>query len=226
MTSWLVDWFITSKVEVTLDEARRYRRTHLCLTDHEIKSLDNKTMRRIYNSKITHLLLNKNSLTLAGFPRDFGFFGQNLISLTLAGNKLTEIPASIGLLKSLKVLNVSCNPLAQELPAALSELKSLRKLYAHHTNIGIIPEEVSQMKELKVLGLRHNRIQSIPPVVLKLPKLQRLTLSNNQIREIPLELVEARALIHFNLNFNRVSVLPTNIWDQMQVSQSLLPQCL
>ena len=52
---------------------------------------------------------------------------KNLVSLDLSGNRLTALPASIGLLKHLEILNASNNDL-RELPSTLHDLPCLQML--------------------------------------------------------------------------------------------------
>ena len=75
--------------------------------------------------------------------------------LYLNGNNLTEVPASIGSLKSLRVLDISSNKLTS-LPKALGTLFNLRYFYLFDNDIREIPTSFGNMVSLEFLGIEGN----------------------------------------------------------------------
>ena len=71
-----------------------------------------------------------------------------------------QIPTSLGILKALKILNISCNKFS-----------------------GMIPTSLGYLENIETLGLSHNNIfGSIPPTLTKLQQLTILNVSNNELR--------------------------------------------
>jgi Leucine-rich repeat (LRR) protein len=69
--------------------------------------------------------------------------GRELRSLVLAGNKLTQLPASVFELQHLQVLDLSENELT-EIPADVMKLESLKILDVRNNPISGIPKDVAK----------------------------------------------------------------------------------
>ena len=69
--------------------------------------------------------------------------GRELRSLVLAGNKLTQLPASVFELQHLQVLDLSENELT-EIPADVIKLESLKILDVRNNPISGIPKDVAK----------------------------------------------------------------------------------
>ena len=69
--------------------------------------------------------------------------GRELRSLVLAGNKLTQLPASVFELQHLQVLDLSENELT-EIPADVVKLESLKILDVRNNPISGIPKDVAK----------------------------------------------------------------------------------
>ena len=96
--------------------------------------------------------------------------------LSLRNNNLTgHIPAAIGLLDSLFVLNMANNEIAGPIPPAIGRLLRLNYLNFGHTGlVGPVPPEMGNMKGLEYLGLGHTRLSgSLPETLSGLVKLER-----------------------------------------------------
>lgn len=74
----------------------------------------------------------------------------NLINLNISKNKVTAIPASIELAKSLMKLNVSENEITS-LPATMGKLSELVELDIHINKITALPSTVGHLKNLQRL---------------------------------------------------------------------------
>ena len=107
--------------------------------------------------------------------------------LNLDYNALTDVEAVVAF-KGLKWLRLNNNKL-ERLPADLSALNSLRRLY-----------------------LRDNAFTVVPPALAKgLPELETLDLSGNPIGEIPDWLAARKGLRHLNLSDTHVKRLPADL---------------
>jgi len=80
-----------------------------------------------------------------------------LTRLYLDNNQLMILPPEIGLLRNLRVLNVSQNHL-QELPNCIGMLSSLVELLLFDNQIRTLPQEVGYLYKLEVLGIVGNPI--------------------------------------------------------------------
>ncbi|XP_069695876.1 leucine-rich repeat-containing protein 58 isoform X2 [Periplaneta americana] len=73
----------------------------------------------------------------------------------MGGNRLVEVPDSVGKLQQLQALNLSDNML-ESLPAAIANLKNLKSLLLHKNMLRTLPTEIIALKCLAELSLRDN----------------------------------------------------------------------
>ena len=85
---------------------------------------------------------------------------DRLTELTLEGNQLRELPASIGALGRLRELWVHGNEL-DALPAALGRCASLTVLQCHHNRLSDLPDALATLTSLQGLYLQSNRLTGL-----------------------------------------------------------------
>lgn len=95
-----------------------------------------------------------------GVPAEIGRL-TNLEVLNLRGNKLSTLPASIGNLSKLMELDVSENQL-ESLPSELANLGQLEKLSAQVNKLSQVPGAMGVMSQLRSLDLSKNQLWSLP----------------------------------------------------------------
>lgn len=78
-----------------------------------------------------------------------------LKELYLASNKLSHIPAAVGQLRSLTVLELS-NNLLTEVPPELGMCTSLKQLFLFDNQIQVLPYELGSLFNLELLGIEGN----------------------------------------------------------------------
>jgi len=83
--------------------------------------------------------------------------------LNLANNRLTSVPAEIGQLMSLVELSLSGNQLTS-LPAEIGQLTSLERLYLDGNQLTSVPVEIGQLTSMRELFLGGNQLTSLPAV--------------------------------------------------------------
>jgi Leucine-rich repeat (LRR) protein/predicted DNA-binding WGR domain protein len=94
---------------------------------------------------------------------------------------LTVLPASIGNLKKLEVLEIEQSHQLESIPDEIGLLKNLRKLNLKDTAIRSIPNTIGQLSQLKKVHIWSNRnLQSIPASINQLKKLEQLWITSNR----------------------------------------------
>jgi Leucine-rich repeat (LRR) protein len=135
--------------------------------------------------------------------------GTSVTGLALSENGLKgALPASLGNLVNLQLLDLEGNAVSGPLPKNLGRLANLRALYLGLNQIsGALPRELGSLVNLQVLDLPFNRVSgSLPPELGNLASLRILNLGGNQISgSIPAQLGNPRLLTYLDLSSNQLS---------------------
>ena len=91
---------------------------------------------------------------LAGLPTSVLKLNK-LEELYLGANKIQEIPAEIGDLKELRLLDISNYELVH-LPTSIKKLDYLEKLYLGYNKLTALPTELGDLKNLTEMYVRGN----------------------------------------------------------------------
>ncbi|KRT80673.1 hypothetical protein AMK59_6264, partial [Oryctes borbonicus] len=75
--------------------------------------------------------------------------------LSMGGNLLTEVPSTLGQLKSLQAL-VLCDNQIEKIPTEIAKLQYLKSLLLHKNRLKTLPQEICTLKNLSELSLRDN----------------------------------------------------------------------
>ena len=140
-------------------------------------------------------------ITVGGSP-------LRVTEITLNGVELGGIiPAELGKLTHLRMLDLSENHLSGAIPAELGQLTRLLDLRLGDNYLGgSIPPELSGLTQLQELDLANNLITGeIPAELGQLVNLQTLRLSHNQLAEaLPGSLGQLANLSSLNLGYNQL----------------------
>ncbi|RVW60067.1 TMV resistance protein N [Vitis vinifera] len=102
----------------------------------------------------------------------------NLERLDLSSTAIEELPSSIGHLKALKHLDLSCCENLVSLPGSISNLSSLETLYLLEcSRLKHFPDIRGDMKNLKTLDLQSTTMKELPSSIGRLHALEHLYLS-------------------------------------------------
>jgi len=131
---------------------------------------------------------------------------SSVTSIELPRNNLSgHLPAEIGQMIELEILNLSDNNLSDELPDSLKYLINLMSLNLSHNQINGNPiNNFSNLDNLISLDLSYNNFNgNIPKDLSKLINLEVLNLSNNNFQNnIPIEIFRLQHLVELNLQNN------------------------
>ena len=120
-------------------------------------------------------------------------------------NKLTELPAEIGDLRELRLLNVRNNQLVG-LPTSVQRLTKLERLYLFENKLTELPAEIGDLRELRTLSVRDNHLIDLPTSIKRLTKLEELELTRNKLTELPAEIGDLRELRFLSVIHNPLTV--------------------
>ena len=123
---------------------------------------------------------------------------------------ITTLPAEIGQLSNLQILNLSNTPITT-LPAEIGQLSELQRLDLEGTPISTLPAEIGRLKNLQWLDLSNTSITALPSEIGRLTNLQRLDLSNTPITALPSEIGQLISLQNLNLSDTQISAFPMDI---------------
>ncbi|XP_071960197.1 uncharacterized protein [Antedon mediterranea] len=169
-----------------------------------------------YNRNLELINLGWNSIqTLedAVFRRQ-----EDMTDLTLAGNKLTEIPYAVSSLRTLQVLQLYQNQITSLENNPFVGLDSLQFLNLHDNQISKIEGTVFlRNPELSNIYLNANKIQSIPANLFRnLRSLDYLALSDNQITNFHVNTFRMAGNIRsLDLQRNQLTTLPSGLFVGM-----------
>ncbi len=129
---------------------------------------------------------------LRTLPDSFGNLTQ-LESLTLDGNRLTEIPSGIFKLKNLVSLDLFSN-LITHISPEIGHLTSLRYLKLTRNNFHELPDEIGHLKNLQRLRLDYLDLWALPKGIGGLSSLQMLEVCHGRLGDIPAEIQHLKNL--------------------------------
>jgi len=130
-----------------------------------------------------------------------------VVKIELHDKGLTSVPAALGGLTALTMLDLSHNMLTQ-LPVALGRLTALTTLDLSQNMLETVPAEVEGLTALAQLNLAHNKLTSIPAELGQLTALTFLSLCDNQLTSVPAELGGLAELMDLSLGRNKLESLP------------------
>jgi len=111
-------------------------------------------------------------------------YWRKLQVLICDDNELTELPTSIGKLRSLQGLYCTNNRL-QNLPNSLGKLRSLQKFICYNNQLREIPTSFGNLLSLELFDCKGNHLKELPASIYNLKRLARLECADNEITILP-----------------------------------------
>lgn len=123
---------------------------------------------------------------------------------------LMELPAEIGQLNSLQVLDLY-NTQVSELPSEIGKLSSLLMLDLDRTQVSTLPSEIGKLSSLQGLFLGSTQVSTLPSEIGQLSSLQTLYLMNSQVSSLPAEIGQLSSLETLDLRNTPLTSLPPEL---------------
>lgn len=191
------------------EKLKKYRGIPLIISNYNALI----SIEHIFGQKIPHIAKN-------GRTRPFSFNTKNgqitelrLTKFSLKNFiKIKDLPEEIGLLKSLKYLEIQLTDISS-LPKSFESLISLEKVILSHNKLKKLPESFGLLKSLKFLDLNHNNLSFLPESFTHLSYLEFLDLSHNKISKIPSSFNQLQRIKTLDLSNNKIEELPDNFQD-------------
>ncbi|TPX38952.1 hypothetical protein SeMB42_g06541 [Synchytrium endobioticum] len=155
--------------------------------------------------KIEKLDVSEN-LNIKELPFDLAYSFTSLLSLSMTGNELYQVPRALHVITNIATLDLSRNRIKSLEGSGLGNLVNLIQLDLASNLIESFPAEIAQnLKHIEVLNLSNNRIIHFPTDLCRYvgQSLRRLDMSFNAMRStIPEVIGEMKALKILRLHGN------------------------
>eukprot|EP00299_Pterocystis_sp_00344_P009787 c4230_g1_i1.p1 GENE.c4230_g1_i1~~c4230_g1_i1.p1 ORF type:complete len:579 (+),score=166.57 c4230_g1_i1:46-1782(+) len=177
------------------------------LTDLDVSHNQLKDICRLPYPNMTQLVLNNNKIE--ALPE--GCFSElaAVKSINLASNRLTAIPAAVGLDRCRQLTEFNCdNNALTEFDGNFSE-SVIATLFFGSNRFTAIPTCIFEMKQLSNLVLNSNKIENVPADIQKLTKLTMINLQNNDVKQLAPEMATIKTLKKVNVVGNLLKSIPT-----------------
>lgn len=160
----------------------------------------------VKNDKVVSISLLFNNIE-GTLPATIGDL-KNLKVLELSFNKLSgSIPMDIGRLESLEVLALNGNNLSGSIPSSIGDLKYLKDLHLSSNGFsGVLPTSLGNLSELEILNVFDNNLSGTIPINLAFSKnLKKMIVAENEIIET--DSYSSLLLFNNDKNFTPVDAL-------------------
>lgn len=156
------------------------------------------------------------------------FAPEKVTVLNIVSNfDIKQLPAQLGTLLNLEMLDLSCLENLTALPAEIGLLKKLKQLRIFNGNgcsMNVtIPDSIGQLTELRVLvlygaldgryafaeGATPSKGKTLPKTMTQLRALKQLDLGRNGMKIVPPEIAALQQLTELGLDYNEITELPT-----------------
>ncbi|MHA1281925.1 MAG: leucine-rich repeat domain-containing protein [Promethearchaeota archaeon] len=131
---------------------------------------------------------------------------------------LTNLPESIGNLKSLEIFNLDSNQLTT-LPESIGNLKSLEYLSLYNNKLTTLPQSIGNLSSLKELWLNRNQLRTLPESFWNLKSLEKLSLHGNQLTTLPeslLDLISLKTLYFYKSDEKRLDAKGKRVLSELK----------
>jgi hypothetical protein len=144
---------------------------------------------------------------------------NDLETLVLADNDLSEVSDQIGRLQKLRMLDLGHNRMTR-LPDTLSDLDSLTDfLYLHDNQLSALPDTFARLTRLRYLNISENAFEQLPQCVFSMAGLIELRASGNRLTSLPDCIASLTRLRELHLRDTKLTSLPESIGSLHELRQ-------
>ncbi|XP_022700519.1 leucine-rich repeat-containing protein 40-like isoform X1 [Varroa jacobsoni] len=195
------------------------------LTEQEIRAIDVSLERSATEAwwdqqPLSKLFLASNQLIT--LPAEIGQL-EHLTVLELQDNVIMTLPKQMEALSNLVRLNLSRNKMT-ELPDCICHFKDLKVLQLQHNSIVSVSDNVNGLISLDELDLSHNKLKGLPESFTFLSKTKRIDLSNNKIESLPPDMDSLIQLRCLDVSNNMLTELPEGLGRCSHLEQLIIRQ--
>ena len=115
---------------------------------------------------------------------------ESLRRLDLNRNSIAEIPDVLGGFPNMISLNLALNREITQIPPSIGQMRSLERLYLGYNNLSSLPKEITNLQSLRYLGLGYNEFSVLPEFLCQLTALESLNVTSNPLSELPESLAQ------------------------------------
>ncbi|KAJ0837134.1 putative TIR domain, P-loop containing nucleoside triphosphate hydrolase [Helianthus annuus] len=173
-------------------------------------------------------VLIMGGLNMKEFPNYIitGHSINSLLELSL-GNKIEEVPLSIGNLHKLVSLNLGCCEKLKSLPGSICRLQHLTSLNLFASGIEELPEDLGQLECLEELHLNDTKVKHLPGSICMLKHLKTLSLHHCQLLEkLPEDVGQLESLEKLDLSLcPNLREIPNSICELKCLKELYLQGC-
>ncbi len=170
-----------------------------------------KILRKFKDLKsLKNLTLFRNSFI--NYPDEFDHI-ENLETIYIDGDSITNIPLSIGKLTKLKAFALSdcINIDLKQVFDVLRNNRSLIEFEYSASNIDRLPDNIQQLNQIEWLVLYGNKFNKIPTNIKTMSNIKRLGLFDNEIETLGIDKTSLINLEYLDLNFNPITNIPEEL---------------
>ncbi|XP_066440147.1 malignant fibrous histiocytoma-amplified sequence 1 homolog [Eleutherodactylus coqui] len=161
----------------------------------------------LVDTKIQTLNLDRNKLKSVSGINHL----QELKTLILSKNELTDFPMEIQSLSHLEKLELNQNKI-QTIPIGIfSNLKDLKHLKLNNNRLSKLPMDLGSCSKLQYLNISHNLFHCFPECILEIKSLKEVYLENNKLQKLPAELFLDLSLKKFKASCNHLREPPDEV---------------
>lgn len=153
----------------------------------------------------------------------------NLEFLDLSYNEISYLPKSLAELQALAQINMAFNPLGDEVPRELCELKGLRVLNFDYTGVKVIPDAMGNLRNLETLQASGNPFEypfnllyfRDPMLLVRFfcPDTTELNLSGCGLQTVPRSIALLKSLERLDLSDNNIVSLPVELGELKNLTE-------
>lgn len=133
-------------------------------------------------------------------------------------NPLTILPAEIGQLVNLEILDLKVNQITA-IPPTIGYLTNLTRIDLSNNRLKTIPTEIKQLINLTEFSLSRNHLTAVPSEIWQLNNLVELSLSRNALIDISPKIKQLTCLIELYLGGNWLTTIPPEIGQLTDLSE-------